>query len=241
MLALAFAVLLGLILGLAKAPAGVHTYRPRVEQIGLLALGAGLNAMSVLLDGTAALVALVLSLSVLIAVAVANRHITGVAVVGVGLLVNLVSVAVNGGMPVSSAALEAAGAIEAGEVAILEEPRHLETADDPVPALGDIVPVPQTGEVLSFGDLIVIVGAADAVRELSRRRLRAPARATAQRSWAMTAASADQVWGAAPSPSPVSATQCSANPDRSTPVTIDLTSADPASAEPALVAASQST
>ena len=100
MLTLAIGVLAGLIVGLARPPAGMHTVRPRVEQIGLLAVGAGLNALSVLLDGTAALVALVLSLAVLIAVAVANRHITGVAVVGVGLMLNLVAVAVNGGMPV---------------------------------------------------------------------------------------------------------------------------------------------
>ena len=50
----------------------------------------------------------------LIAVAVANRHITGVAVVGVGLLLNLVAVAVNGGMPVRASALVAAGVVERG-------------------------------------------------------------------------------------------------------------------------------
>jgi hypothetical protein len=238
-LTLALAVLAGLIVGLARAPAGAHAIRPRVGQIGLLGLGAWLNAMSVLLDGTAALVALVLSLAVLVAVAFANRHITGVAVVGVGLLLNLVSVAINGGMPVRPSALEVAGVVSEGETVTVEEPRHLETSADPAPALGDVLPVPLTSEVLSFGDLIVIVGAADAVRELSRRRARRPVGA-AQRDARITRASVDQLWGTAPSGSPVSATQCSANPERTAPVTIDIASAEAVSSEPELVAASQS-
>jgi hypothetical protein len=239
-LTLSIGVLAGLLVGLARRPAGIHTLRPRVAQIGLLAIGAGLNALSVLLDGTAALVTLVLSLAVLIAVAVANRHITGVAVVGVGLLLNLTGVALNGGMPVRPSALVAAGAVTEGEPIILEAPRHLETADDLVPVLGDVLPVPLTNEVLSFGDLIVIVGAADAVRELSRRRMRAVVRSGAAQPPATTTASVLQVWGTAPSGAPVSATQCSAYPDRTAPATIDLASAERASSEPELVAATQS-
>jgi hypothetical protein len=239
-LTLCIGVLAGLIVGLARSPAGSRTIHPRVEQIGLLAAGAGLNALSVLLDGTAALLALVLSLAVLIAVAVANRHITGVAVVGLGLLLNLAAVALNGGMPVRPSALVAAGAVAEGEPIAVEEPRHLESPDDPIPVLGDVLPVPLTNEVLSFGDLIVIVGAADAVRELSRRRARAVARPALQPLAATASASVDQVWGTAPSGAPVSATQCSAYPDRPTPATIDLASAERASSEPELVAATHS-
>jgi hypothetical protein len=239
-LTLCIGVLAGLIVGLARQPAGRYTVRPRVEQIGLLAVGAGLNALSVFLDGNAALVALVLSLAVLIAVAVANRHITGVAVVGLGLMLNLTAVAVNGGMPVRACALVRAGAFSEGEAITLEAPRHLESPDDPLPILGDIIPVPLTGEALSFGDLIVIVGVADAVRELSRRRARAVTRPAAQGVAATTSASADQVWGTAPSAAPVSGTQCSAKPEPTAPATIDLASAELASSEPELVAASQS-
>jgi hypothetical protein len=237
---LTLAVLVGLVVGLARPPAGMHTVRPRVEQVGLLALGAALNALSVVLDGQAALVALVLSLSVLIAVAVANRHLTGVAVVGIGLFVNLVSVAVNGGMPVRESALVAAGVVSEGEPIEVDDPRHLESPDDPLPVLGDVLPIALTNEVVSFGDLIIILGAADAVRELSRRRARLPAHAVAQPPWRMASTSVDQLWGTAPSGAPVSATQCSAYPERSTPVRVDLSSAERASSEPELVAASHS-
>ena len=230
---LALAVALGAVVGGIRPPAGRHLVRPRVEQVALLAVGAALNALSVLLSGPAAVAALLASLAVLIAFAVANRHLTGVAVVGLGLLVNLIAVAVNGGMPVRAGALEAAGI----EGAVLSDPRHLESTDDPLPVLGDVLPVPLAQEVISFGDLIVVIGAADAVRELSRRRGRA--RADVQRPARTTAARLDQVWGTAPNPAPVSATQYSAYPDLTAPVHIDRSSAELAS-ERELVAASQS-
>jgi hypothetical protein len=229
---LALAVTVGAVVGLARRPGGRHLARPHVEQVGLLAVGAGLNALSVALSGALAVTALLASLAVLITVAVVNRHLTGVAVVGLGLLVNLVAVAVNGGMPVRPGALEAVG-IDAVEV---PDPRHLETAADPLPVLGDVLPMPVAREVLSFGDLIVVLGAADAVRELSRRRARSGA--AAQRPARTTSARVDQLWGTAPSGAPVSATQCSANPDLTAPVHIDLASAEPTS-ERELVAASQ--
>ena len=77
----------------------------------------------------------------LIAVAVANRHITGVAVVGIGLLVNLVGVAVNGGMPVSAGALEAAGLAGTGRAGRDPTRAHLQTSEDPLPVLGDTLPM----------------------------------------------------------------------------------------------------
>ena len=216
---LAVAVLAGLVVGLARPPAGLHTFRPRVEQIGLLGLGAGLNALSVLLDGTAALVALV---------ALArgahrgggrqpSHHRRGRGGRRV-CMVNLVGVAVNGGMPVRIGALEAAGLVTRGRVD--RASRHPGTSRRTTircPCSAMCCPVPLAHEVVSFGDLIVIVGAADAVRELSRRRARRWAPAAAQRPRRIASASVDQVWGTAPSGSPVSATQYSANPERSDP------------------------
>jgi hypothetical protein len=48
--------------------------------------------------------------------------------------------------------------------------RHLETADDRMTVLGDIVPVPVAEEVLSFGDLAMSVGVATVLVNLLRRR-----------------------------------------------------------------------
>lgn len=240
MVTLALAVVAGLVLGLARPPTGLHAARPRVCSIGLLGVGAALNAASVVLDGAASVIALVASLAVLIAVATANRHLTGMAVIGVGLLVNLVAVAANAGMPVRPGALEAAGIVADGATAEVDAPRHIESADDPLPVLGDVLPVGTFGEVLSFGDLIVVLGAADAVRELSRRRGRAKVPAAAQRPGATARTRLDQVWGTAPRGAPVAATQYSAKPDRSAPATIDLASAAAVPSAPDLVAASHS-
>ena len=91
--------------------------------------------------------------------------------------------------------------------------------------LGDVLPVPLAHEVMSFGDLIVVVRrrrrrarAEPAARPRDRRVV-----ATTSRGRPRTArASVDQVWGTAPSGAPVSASQYSANPERTAPATIDL-------------------
>jgi hypothetical protein len=169
---LVVAVAAGLVAGQLRRPLGVHAVRLRLRRLGLLALGAAGNVASLLVDSDLAAVALGASLVALLTFAAANAHLTGVLVVGVGLLSNLAALVVNNGMPVRPDALVAADVVERDELADLEldEPRHLETGADRAPWLGDIVPVPITREVLSFGDLIVVAGAADAMRDLVRRR-----------------------------------------------------------------------
>lgn len=196
-----------------------------------------------MLSGTAATMTVAASLAVLVAVAMANRHITGVAVVGVGLLLNLFSVAVNEGMPVRPGALVRAGVVAEEDLAgtTVDAPRHLETYRDSLGVLGDVLPIPMAREVVSFGDLIVVVGAADAVRELSRRRARRWTAAERTDYLARTTdASAVHVWGTAPNARPESGSQYSANPDADAPATIDLDSDRDVDRSPDLVSASHS-
>ena len=181
MLLLVLAVLTGLVAGWLRPRLGAFTARPRFSWLPLLGVGAALNLGAYLLDGRAATLALVASLVLLVGFTAVNGHLTGVAVIGVGLLCNLVAVVLNDGMPVRGDALVAAGVVEPDELDTIAfaGARHLETASDTLPILGDVlpVPIPFAPEVLSFGDLIVVVGAADAVRDLARRRHRRPARA----------------------------------------------------------------
>lgn len=172
---LVFAVLGGLAAGRLRRPLGARAVRLQLSRLPLLALGAFGTALSQALDGGVATVALAGSLTVLLAFVACNAHVTGVLVLGCGLLVNLVSVVANNGMPVRGEALVVAGVVEEGELATttFAGPRHLETGSDRLGVLGDVLPVPVTHEVLSFGDLIIVAGATDAVRELSRRRRRA--------------------------------------------------------------------
>lgn len=181
MLLLAVAVLVGLVAGWLRPPLGTYAARPRFTWVPLLGAGAALNLAAYLLEGRAATFALVASLVLLLGFVAVNTHVTGVAVIGVGLLCNLAAVVLNDGMPVRGEALVAAGVVEEDELDTLSfaGARHLERAADTAPILGDVLPVPLpvAPEVLSFGDLIVVIGAADAVRDLARRRHRRHVRA----------------------------------------------------------------
>ena len=176
MLLLAVAVAIGVLAGLIRPPLGARTPRPRFTWLPLLGGGAALNLAAYLLDGSAATFALMASLVLLLGFVGVNPNVTGVAVIGLGLLLNLVSVVLNDGMPVRGSALVAAGVVDEAELerTTFLGARHLETSADTIPVLGDVLPVPLpiAPEVLSFGDLIVVVGAADAVRDLVRRRHR---------------------------------------------------------------------
>lgn len=169
---LALAVVVGVVSGRLRVPLGLHAPRLQFRFVGLLFAGAVLNLVANALTGAPAVGALAASLVLLLGFVATNLRITGVAVVGVGLLTNLVALLANGGMPVRPGALVAAGVVEEADLDTVSfrGPRHLESGDDLLPVLGDALPLPVGGEVLSFGDLIVVLGAADAVRDLTRRR-----------------------------------------------------------------------
>ncbi len=227
MLLLVLAVVLGLIAGLARPSLGARSARVRIGYLPLLVLGAGASAVSRIVPDHLATVAMGVSLAVLLGFVLGNAHVTGVLVIGLGLMLNLVGLVVNNGIPVRPDALVRAGVVERSELPTtrVSAPRHLETPTDRAAVLGDVVPIPFASTVLSFGDLIVVLGAADAVRELARRR---------QRTWStvdrvdydstMMQLRAVHDWGTAPSAAPVSGSQYSEKLDLRTPVTIDLTS-----------------
>jgi hypothetical protein len=173
-LLLIVAILGGATLGLARPALGARSVRVNLGHLPLLVLGAAGTAAAQLAHGDVATLAMGLSLAVLAAFAASNLQVTGMAVIAVGLLVNLVAVVLNNGMPVRGEALVVARVVDLDELptATVSGPRHLETADDGWAILGDVIPVPPAREVVSFGDLIVVLGAFDALREVARRRRR---------------------------------------------------------------------
>mgnify|MGYP000530614793 CR=1 FL=1 len=240
---LVVAVVVGLAAGWLRPPLGARGLRLRIVRLPLLVVGAVGTATAQLVGDDTGTLVLGLSLAVLVAFAVSNAHVTGVAVVGLGLVLNLAAVVLNDGMPVRPGALVAAGVVERADLGSteLDAPRHLETPRDRVPVLGDVLPVPVAREVLSFGDLIILVGTADAVRDLARRRRARWSRVDrVDYESAMTQLSVVHDWGTAPRGAPTSGSQYSAKPDDDAPATIDLTSDDASSGAPPLVQASQS-
>lgn len=221
------AVLLGLVAGVIRPPLGARATRVGVRWIWLLAAGAAGTAAAQLVEADLAPAAMGVSLAVLLAFVLVNAHLTGIVVIGVGLLLNLVSVVVNNGMPVRGEALVRAGVVSADELATTEltGARHLESKADRLPVLGDVLPVAAVRSVISFGDLIVMFGVADSLRDLARRRRRGwTKRDRGDYGSTMTQLRAVHDWGTAPNGSPDSGSQNSANPDLDAPATIDLTS-----------------
>jgi hypothetical protein len=102
-----------------------------------------------------------------------NREVPAAGVMAVGLLMNLLVVALNGGMPVSASAIRVAGGSTEALTAGSSPKHHLMTDDDVLPFLGDVIPVPQpAGIVLSVGDLLLYGGMAWFVVQVMRGRSR---------------------------------------------------------------------
>jgi hypothetical protein len=242
-LLLVVAVLGGLAAGWLRPPLGARGVRLHLRGLPFLAVGAVGTAAAHLVHDDLATLVMGVSLAALLAFVARNVNLTGLAVIGVGLLLNLVAVVLNNGMPVRGDALVAADVVSREDLATTElaGPRHLETPSDRLAVLGDVLPVGLTHEVLSFGDLIVVAGAADATRELVRRRRRAWSREE-RGSYVstMTQLSAVHDWGTAPRGEPDSGSQYSENPEANAPATIDLTSASVSPATRPLAAATQS-
>jgi hypothetical protein len=128
---------------------------------------------------TVPLVCLYLSFALLIVFTIKNIRVFGFAVILAGVLCNLLVIGINGGMPVSKAALR--GSDQARFLGDLENnpypKHHLATDDDLLRFLGDVIPVPEPiAQAISFGDILtyggvgmVVVGA---MRGPSRRRER---------------------------------------------------------------------
>jgi hypothetical protein len=213
----------GCLAGRARRPAGGHGPHPRLRRWPLLAAGLALLLLAAVTHDDVCTVAYALGLAAVAAFCGANWQLTGLLVVGLGVVLNLGAVVLDNGVPVRPRALVQAHAATARDVGAhhVRDPRHLETGEDEYGWLGDVIPVPLAHQVISWGDLLVLVGLFDVARDLARRRARPPevddeddaggAGGPAQPA-ATTQASVDQVWGTAPSGVPSSGSQCSAKP-----------------------------
>jgi hypothetical protein len=112
-------------------------------------------------DLVARTVVLSISYALLVAFAVLNVRIPGMALVLVGLTCNLVVIAANGGMPVSAGALRGSGQQEALDLLLAEDAakHHLLGDGDVLTPLADVIAVPQPiGQAISIGDAFVYAG-----------------------------------------------------------------------------------
>lgn len=170
---IAVAIAVGVLVGIVRGGRFANLGEAAFRVWPLLVLGVVVQGAAAF-TGDGAVPVILVSYLLLLAFCASNLAHAGMGVVSVGITLNLVVIAVNGGMPVRQDAIVAAGIAEHEEVADLDfgAKRHLETGDDRLMFLGDIVPVPLAREVLSFGDLAMSVGVAAVLANLLRVRQR---------------------------------------------------------------------
>ena len=113
-----------------------------------------------------ALAVLLVSNGLIATFVVLNRTVAGMLLVGLGLALNVAVISANGAMPVSRSAAERSGATtDVGDEGVEHEVLNEETL---LPWLGDVIPVPGLGLVLSVGDLLLAGGIARLVYCRSR-------------------------------------------------------------------------
>lgn len=101
---------------------------------------------------------LVVSLSGVALFMLLNRSLPGMAIAAVGLALNAIVIFLNDAMPVSRWAAEVAGVTSFGEGLGI---KHEIAGPDTVLAfLGDVIPIPNTLQIVSVGDVVLAVGIA---------------------------------------------------------------------------------
>lgn len=160
----------GAVVGALRRPLGAHLETPSLVLSWVAIAGVALQAAVGLADLPAEPTLFAASLAMLAGFAVVNRHVFGMGVLALGLVCNLVAVLVHGGMPVRATALVSAGVAEPDELVDVDlgPVRRFERTDDLLPIIGDVLPVRPLGVVLSFGDVIALVGVGTIANDLAR-------------------------------------------------------------------------
>jgi hypothetical protein len=166
------ALVVGLLVGRLIPPGPRHLAGLSARWWGLLPAGLALAVLSTRLDGALAVLVGLAGLGTLVTFTSRNLHMAGMGILTAGLCLNLIAIVVNWGMPVRPAALVTAGVLAEDEVgsADLSGYRHVEARGETLPLLGDLVPIPVGGTVVSIGDLVIAAGTISVVAHLTRRR-----------------------------------------------------------------------
>ncbi len=114
----------------------------------------------------------VVGLAAGLAFAVRNIHLVGMVVIAVGVTANLLPVAINGATPVRADALVEAGMVDAADLdrVNLQGARMIADDDTPLDWMGDTIPVAAASQVVSFGDLVILIGLASVISNLMLQR-----------------------------------------------------------------------
>lgn len=171
---LVLAVIIGFAAGLIRRGRLRSILGVRIVSLPLLALAIGIGFATDQFDlpqpGWWAFAGLVAALIFTIR----NLMIVGMAVIGVGIVANLVPIVLNGETPVRAEALVEAGMVETGDLdrVVVSGARAIADEETRLGWLGDTIPIAVADQVVSFGDLIMLIGVANTIANLMLRRRR---------------------------------------------------------------------
>jgi hypothetical protein len=155
-------VVVGVVAGLLAGGSLRHFERVHVYWWGAALTGLALQAAPLerwFVDDVV-VTALLASYGSLIAFAWVNRRLPAAPLILLGLVLNAVVIGLNGGMPVSAAAIRAAGGDDGLLPASIDDGKHhLMTSSDVLTPLADVIGLPPPiGTVLSIGDVFLYAG-----------------------------------------------------------------------------------
>ena len=155
----------------------------RVHWWGIALAGLALQGISLAsaIDRSWGSAVLVGSYGLLVAFAWVNHRLPASWLVMAGLVLNILVIGVNGGMPVNASALETSGAGTEGLLGAGTAKHHLMGPGDSLTPLGDVIGIPPPiGAVISIGDVLLYAGVVALVVMImlgrSGENRRAPAR-----------------------------------------------------------------
>ncbi|MCA1833824.1 MAG: DUF5317 domain-containing protein [Actinomycetota bacterium] len=165
MLGLVVAIVIGIIIGLARRGSFARLQGVRLEKTAILYAAVLAQIVSAVAERSAgrwpAFALIVTAYAGVCAFAVANRHLIGMPLIALGALGNFIVIAVNGGMPVSRRALALAGLgnpFEGRAKALLRGAHHLMAPQSRVTFLADVIPLRVGATVISVGDILLWAG-----------------------------------------------------------------------------------
>jgi hypothetical protein len=162
MIVVLIVALVGLVAGLIAGGSVRNFGRVHVFWWGVALAGLVLQVVPLRrwFDDDVAVTGLIASYVLLIAFVWVNRRLPAARLLLVGLVLNLVVIGVNGGMPVGEAAIRTAGSSEGDLPSAIDDGKHhLMTSSDVLTPLADVIGLPPPlATVLSIGDVFLYSG-----------------------------------------------------------------------------------
>ena len=167
-----FAIAIGSLIGRVRGGAwsGVSNARLRATPFLIVSIAAVL--VQAVLDPVFPQVWSFVGLLSLIIFGFRNLHLSGMAILLIGTVLNLLPFLANGATPVSELALISVGDLDPFNMPDIDGARESSSTATRLRFLGDAIPVPVFGSVISIGDMIALVGVADIFTNLFLRARR---------------------------------------------------------------------